>query len=191
MTNKIERKQGMIKFWFHFRSIYQQWKRESVADLANWEQSPNECPDSRLKSTPRSKLEQIRALQASVQAAGDESPTLRKHSKDLFFAMASSTSSYSQPRGDSTRKKRRRCPPGARRGGGADPRTRTTRGEALPSLALPADPTAKRMGTDAIGFSRRNNWQISCRIAELVEWTGIWLHLVAIRLHSIIEEHQQ
>jgi len=51
-----------------------------------------------------------------------------------------------------------------------DPRTRTTRGE-----ALPANPAAERMGTDAIGFSSRriiNNWQISCRIAELMEWTG-------------------
>jgi hypothetical protein len=75
----------MIKFWCHFRSIYQQWKRESVADLANSEQSPQWMQGFQTQEHAKIKTwAEIRALPASVQAADDEPPSLLKHSKVDF-----------------------------------------------------------------------------------------------------------
>jgi hypothetical protein len=42
----------MVKFWCHFRSIYQQWERESIADLVNSRTKPpmnGGIPDSRAR----------------------------------------------------------------------------------------------------------------------------------------------
>ena len=117
MTNKIEKKTAKWSNSDAISAVSTNNGRDNLLlTLQTQNKAPNECRDSRLKSSPRSKLErkfarsQHQCRQPATSPRASES--IPRWICVFFSPMASSTSSYSPLRRDSrggTGKKRRRC----------------------------------------------------------------------------------